>query len=79
MKKLDIMNMRDGGDTKPGEDLPWQIVDGKVTKVEVKKEIRIKGPTIQEGIEEIVIVKEERKKKTEKRKKIGGSSRTKKK
>ncbi len=37
MKKLDIMNMRDGGDTKPGEDYPWQIIDGKVTKVEKSK------------------------------------------
>jgi len=42
MKKLDVMNMRDGKDTKPGEDLPWQIIDGKVQRVKEKvKEVKI--------------------------------------
>ncbi len=74
MKKLDIMNMRDGKDTLVGEKLPWQIVDGKITKIEKKevvkeevkiepkKEIRIQGPDVQLGIKEIKIVEKKKKK-----------------
>ena len=49
--KLDIMNKRDEEEVAPGEVLPWQIVKGKI-----QKEIRVTGPTVKEGIKEILII-----------------------
>ena len=46
MKKLDIMNSRKGEE--------WEIVDGKVGRVE--SEIKVEGPVVQSGIKEILIV-----------------------
>ncbi len=40
--KLDILNKRDGKDVPVGEELPWDIVDGKVQRVDKKE---IKGAT----------------------------------
>ncbi len=57
-KKLDIMNERDL--VAPGEVCKWQTIGGKVSKVEdaveVKKETRVEGPTVKEGIKEIEVV-----------------------
>lgn len=63
MKKMDIMNKRDEEEVAPGEVLPWQHVKGKV-----QKEIRVTGPTVQEGIKDIEIVEKPSKKKKRKKK-----------
>lgn len=64
MKKLDAMNMRENED--------WEIVDGKVNRIEkvgeIKKEIRIEGPVVKEGIEEIKIISKHSKSKKRKKK-----------
>ena len=54
MKKLDIMRDRDGNEA-------WDIVKGKVTKIETEKEIRLKGPIVEEGIKEIEVVEKSKK------------------
>lgn len=52
VKKLDVMRARDGEDA-------WDIVDGKVTRVKKKEEIKVEGPIVKEAIKEVKIVKKE--------------------
>lgn len=61
MKKLDIMNARDGEGT-------WAIIDGKVQRVK-KEEIKVEGPIIKETIEVVEKPKEEVKKEPKKKRK----------